>query len=135
MFMHGPMLAYAVDASRWPLVTIGATAAVRDNGALEATYAAADLLLARRQPFVTLIDVRGAVSDPTRRKRMMTFVQERRPQFDHFLIATAAVVGSGLERGIVTAALWLLPGKPNIRVFTDRNEAEAWLRQEVTTRG
>jgi hypothetical protein len=132
--MHGPMLAYAVDVSRWPLVVIGATDAVRDNRALEATYAAIEAALARRQPFVAMIDVRGAVSDPTRRKRMIGFVQDRRAQLDHFLLATAAVVGSGLERGIVTAALWLLPGTANVRVFTDRNEAEAWLRQELTQR-
>lgn len=130
--MSGPLLAYSVDTSRWPLCTISSTPAVRDNAALENTYVAVQALLARRERFTCLIDVRGAYSEPSRRKRMMGFIQEHRAALDHYLVATAAVVGSSVERGVVTAALWLLPGTANIRVFTDANDAETWLRSELS---
>lgn len=126
---HGPMLAYAVDVSRWPLIAIGATTAVRDAMALDATYATLEGVLGRKQPFVCLIDVRGAASDPARRKRFASWIEAHRAALDRYSIAIATIVGTTIERGIVTAALWLVQKPGQMRVFTDVREAESWLQE------
>jgi hypothetical protein len=123
------MLAYAVDVSEWPLLTTRPTSAVRDNMGLEATYTALARVVERRERFVCFIDARGAVSDPARRKCLMEFVRSHRALLDQYLLATAIVVGSSIERGVVTAALWLTPAPKTLRVFTEAEAARAWLQE------
>jgi hypothetical protein len=105
-----------------------ATASVADDQALEATYAALTLMLSKRQHFGVVIDVRGAFSNPTRRKRLSAWVEEHRHVLDHFVVGIATVVDTSLERGAVTAALWLIPTPVEVRVFSVRDEGERWIR-------
>lgn len=115
-------------------MSIAPTAAVADDQALEATYAALSLMLSRRQHFGAVIDVRGAVSSPTRRKRMSAWVEQQRHALDHFLVGVATVVDTALERGVVTAALWLIPTPVSVKVFSDHDKAEAWIREQLAGR-
>jgi hypothetical protein len=131
---RGPELAYSVDRGSWPIVSIAATPSVADDQALEATYAALTLMLSRRQHFGAVIDVRGAVSNAKRRKRMSAWVEENRHVLDHFLVGVAPVVDTALERGVVTAALWLIPTPVRIQVFGDRGAAETWIRERIASR-
>lgn len=119
--------AYLVDTSRWPLVTAAPTAAVRDPDALTATYAALDILLDRRQPFVSLLDLRGGASDPNRRRRFADWLNRNRGRVHELVVAHAVVVGSTIERGFVTAALWLVSTPCPMRIFTSQSDAEDWL--------
>jgi hypothetical protein len=122
-----PLPAYKLDESRWPLVVITPTSAVKDALALDVAYAAFDTFAAKQRPFVMLLDIRGAASDPARRKRLTAWTKTNRKWLNDCLVATAVVVGSAIERGFVTAALWLLSPNSEIRVFTDRTEAVEWL--------
>lgn len=122
-----PIPAYKVDESRWPLVVITPTEVVKDPVAMDVAYEAFEAFAAKRRPFVLLLDIRGAVSDPARRKRLTAWTEDRRAWFDECLIATGVVVGSAVERGFVTAALWLLSPSTEVRVFTDRPLAVEWL--------
>lgn len=131
---RGPELAYGVDRGSWPIVFIAPTAAVADDQALEATYAALTLMLSKRQHFGVVIDVRGAFSSPTRRKRMSAWVEEHRHVLDHFVVGIATVVDTALERGVVTAALWLIPTPVKVRVFADQDEGERWIRERLAAR-
>ena len=122
-------MAYTLDTSRAPLVVVRATAAVDDEAAIAAWYAGVDAFLARNQRFVSLMDMRGAPSDATRRKRFMAFISARKEHVRRLCIAHAGVVGSTLERGFFTAYLWLVGDEVYVpvKLFDAELEAEAWL--------
>lgn len=131
---RGPELAYGVDVGSWPVVTIAATASVADDQALEATYAALSLMLSRRQHVGVVVDLHGVVSNAKRRKRMAGWVDENRHVLDRFLVGVAPVAGTALERGIVTAATWLISNPVKIEVFGNRRDAEKWIRERIASR-
>jgi len=126
--------AYKIDESRWPLVVITPTETAKDSAALDRFYVALDAFATKRRPFVLLLDIRGAVSDPARRRRMTAWIKTNRAWVNEFLVGTAVVVGSAVERGFVTAALWLVSPNTEIRVFTDRPEAVEWLLKQYEVR-
>ena len=119
-------MAYAVDDSGWPLVT--ARAIAFDPQTLDACYRKLDALLARRQPFVVIFDMRGATSSPERRRRLQAFGDRHEADIKHYLAAVALVASSPLERGFITAGLWVRSPAFPMRVFPNASEAEAWLR-------
>jgi|GEM_PF-2497793 len=123
-------LAYVVDDSRWPLLALRPTALVDDPAALDATYRALERVLAKRRRMLMLFDLRGASSSPPRRRRLLEWGLRHEAELRAYLGASALVVGNGFERGFVTAMLWLHPVPWPMRVFTTRDEAEAWLLRE-----
>jgi len=128
-------MAYAVDDSRWPVVTVRPTELVNDIAALDGTYRALELLLARRQRFRVLLDLRGGASSPRRRQRFLDWGKRHAIDLTSYLAAIAIVVGTSFERGIVTAVTWMYAPPWALRVFSDRAEAETWLASEPGPRG
>ena len=89
-------------------------------------------LLRRGERFATMHDVRFAGRlDPVRRKRFTDWVRANDAVLRKLMIAHAAVVQSGLQQGVMTAVLWLIDPPAPMKVFTDPNEARAWLKQRV----
>jgi hypothetical protein len=123
-------LAYLVDDRRLPLLVLRATSAVDDPDALDATYRALEQVLAKRQRFLMLFDLRGASSSPGRRRRLLDWGLRHQQELRAYLGASALVVGNGFERGFVTAMMWLHPVPWPMRVFSSVAEAEAWLLRE-----
>jgi hypothetical protein len=123
-------IAYSVDKSRWPLVTLRPTSAVGSDSALDATYAAVEELLAQAQRFAVLYDLRGAVSSPARRRRLLDWFEDHKREVTECLSAMAMIVGNGMERGFITATLWVKPPPFPMKVFTSEADAESWLRAE-----
>jgi hypothetical protein len=120
--------AYTIDERRYPLVIASAHPRhVRDEAALDETYRLAEAVLARERPVVLLLDLRGAVSSPSRRKRFAAWMSPREATIKRVIIAMAVVVGNQIERGFVTAVAWLKPPPVETRVFTDLLAAEQWL--------
>lgn len=123
-------LAYVVDDSRWPVLALRPTPWVDDPAALDATYRALERVLAKRRRMLMLFDLRGASSSPARRRRLLEWGLRHEIELRAYLGASALVVGNGFERGFVTAMLWLHPMPWPMRVFSSRDEAEAWLLRE-----
>lgn len=121
-------MAYTVDNSRWPLVVVRPTEAVSNESALDATYAAFTQLLKQPERFALLYDLRGAASSPARRRRLLDWLEEHRHELVEHLVGMALIVRTGMERGFVTATLWLKPAPFPLQVFTSEAEAEDWLR-------
>jgi hypothetical protein len=78
-------------------------------------------------PLLLLFDMRGGTSSPKRRQRLRSWQEARKEQLERNVRAMAVVVGSQLERGFVTAALWLFTPAFPMRVFTEKLDAETWL--------
>jgi len=123
-------LAYVVDDSRWPLLIVRPTSAVDDPDALDASYRALERVLAKRSRMLMLFDLRGASSSPSRRRRLLDWGLRHEAELRAYLGANALVVGNSLERGFVTAMLWLHPVPWPMRVFSSLEEAESWLLRE-----
>jgi hypothetical protein len=123
-------LAYLVDDTRLPLLALRPTAAVDDPAALDGTYRALEQVLAKRRRILMLFDLRGASSSPGRRRRLLDWGLRHEPELRAHVGACALVVSNGIERGFVTAMLWLHPVPWPMRVFSSVGEAEAWLLRD-----
>ena len=120
-------MAYAVDDTRWPLVVARTIPFSAET--LAASYRTLEALLERKQPFVVLFDMRGATSSSERRRKFMEFGERHADAIKHYLAASAVVASSPLERGFVTAVLWVKTPPFPMRVFASSTDAEAWLRE------
>lgn len=121
----------------WPIAILelppGAEAREVDQ---DSFYEHLDALLARDERFATLHDVRFAgPMDAVRRKRFGDWVRAHEPRLRTRLVAHAAVVRTSLQQGAITALLWVIKAPAPMRVFTDPNEARAWLRERVGAAG
>lgn len=119
--------AYSVDSTRLPLVVVSPTAHVLNDDALDGTYVSLERLVGLDVPLLLLFDMRGGTSSPKRRQRLRSWQEARKEQLERNVRAMAVVVGSQLERGFVTAALWLFTPAFPMRVFTEKRDAETWL--------
>jgi hypothetical protein len=125
--------AYLVDEQQWPLVKVRATPAVHDErAALDETYRLLGHVLEHQQRFVGFLDLRGATSSPTRRRRLLEWCRQHQAAIDQYMVAMAVIVRTSLERGFVTAGLWLSEPPVPTRVFDNPGEAEAWLWVEYS---
>ena len=121
------------NVREWPLVILelppGSDAREVDQ---ESFYEQVGELLAKGERFATMHDVRSAGRlDAVRRRRFAEWVRTNEPLLRRTLIAHAAVVSSGLQQGVITALLWVIRAPAPMRVFTDPDDARAWLRERV----
>ena len=128
---------YRLELSRWPLVVIpGPGDRPAEQIDVDSFYAELDALLARDTPIVVLHDIRGMRRDASVRKRFANWIDANGELLSRNLIAYALLLDSKLQRGIITAVLWLTRPRSPTRAFTDRDAAEAWLLDRyVTGRG
>lgn len=119
---------YRVDEARWPLAVFESPGA-RPVSEIDTDsfYAELDRLLRRRERFATLHDLRDTRPDATRRKRFADWIETHEAELRLRLAAHAVVVDSTLQRGMITAILWMTSPPCPMKVFDDREEAERWL--------
>lgn len=117
----------------WPLVRLELPAGVDPRDVdQESFYREVDALLARGERFASLHDLRYAERlDAGRRKRFADWLKSRHDELRRTVIAHAPLVGSALQRGAITALMWIVEPPCETKVFTDRPDAEAWLRQRL----
>jgi hypothetical protein len=127
-------MAYAIVDARWPLVVARSTEYTDDVAALDPSYRALEVILAREQPFVLMFDMRGATSTSSRRRRLMEWCDRHADALTRLIVAGAVVAASSVERGFVTAALWVRSPPWPMRVFADPSEAAEWLLAEYEQR-
>lgn len=129
------MFRYRVDDSRLPLAVFespGRTPASEIDS--DSFYAELERLIARRVPFATLHDLRDTEPDAARRRRFTTWTETNHDVLKLRLIAHAVVLDSSVLAHILTGVLWMTRTPCPMKVFSDRAEAEAWLRSECEAR-
>jgi hypothetical protein len=123
---------YIVDDSSWPLVRVIVPASVDVRG-MDRYLARVDGYLARRQPYVVLLDARAsrALDVPCRERlrehRRRIFLEAQRYQ-----LAMAFVAESAFQRAILAAILWLAPEPCPSKTFGTLADAEAWVTAFLT---
>jgi len=120
---------FKVEMEAFPLLRMASPSVAQfDQPSASSFFACIDAGLAREEPFVILLDARGVPhADEVRRKDFMQHLELRRPVIERQVVAFAAVCGSPLERGLVTAFMWFIRLALPIRIFGRESEAEAWL--------
>jgi hypothetical protein len=126
-------MAYVIDDGRWPLVVARATVH-SDAAALEASYRKLEAILDRKQQFVLLFDMRGATSSSSRRRNLLGWCERHADALTLYLAVGAIVAASSIERGFVTATLWVRSPPWPMRVFAEPSAAEKWLMSTFTSR-
>ncbi len=113
----------------YPLIGIRSpSVAGFDHVHVPSFFSCVDLGLSRKQPFMLLHDARGMPHvDDARQRHFMRLLDERRVSATRYILAYAAVVGSPLERGIITAFIWFVRLPFPMRIFNHEAEARAWL--------
>ncbi|UJR79822.1 hypothetical protein [Sandaracinus amylolyticus] len=121
------------DTSEWPLVALDVPPGADPEQLVQSSiFDEVDALLEKGQRFATMHDVRRAGKiDALRRKRFADWVRSREAQMKKLLIAHAAVVSGELQRGAITALLWIRPPPTEMRVFTSTHDARSWLRERI----
>lgn len=127
-------MGYAIDDSRWPLLVARATEYLSDEMAVDASYRKLEQILKREELFVLVFDMRGATSTSARRKRFREWGLQHEDALTRLIVAAAVVARSSIERGFVTASLWLAAPVFPMRVFTDSADAESWLLTDFAER-
>jgi hypothetical protein len=120
-------MGYEIDETRWPLVVARATKYLSDPVATDASYRKLESILMREQRFLLVFDMRGASSTPGRRHMFREWCQRHAGALTRLLVAAAIVAASSMERGFVTASLWVRTPPWPMRVFAESSEAETWL--------
>ncbi|MEY4582539.1 MAG: hypothetical protein RL701_7242 [Pseudomonadota bacterium] len=120
-------MGYEMDDTRWPLLVARATEHLGDAAATEASYRKLEAILLREQRFMVVFDLRGASSTPDRRRKFFEWGKRNADSLKRLIVASAIIAGSSIERGFVTAGLWVSTPPWPMRVFATSSEAEAWL--------
>jgi hypothetical protein len=120
-------MGYEIDDSRWPIVIARATEHLGDPAAVDASYRKLESILLREQRFLIVFDMRGASSTPNRRRKFLEWCALHAEPLTRLLVAGAIVATSSVERGFMTATLWVRTPPWPMRVFSDSSEAEKWL--------
>ena len=127
--MQQPFVASSQD---WPVLRIDSPTT---EVAIESFFDIIDGALARGQTFGVLHDIRGMPGiNAAQRKAFADYIDRQRTALAANIVAHGVVVKRSLERGIVTAVLWLSPTPFPVRVFTSPREAEDWVRSKLASR-
>jgi hypothetical protein len=81
----------------------------------------------RARPFVLLSDVSGTVTpDAKHRAEVVAFIERNRAALVRHQRGAALVVANALQRGAITAILWVTGTPIPVQVFTDFERARGW---------
>jgi len=120
---------FVVDDRQWPLIRISSpTSSVN----VESFFEIIDRCLQKKAVFASVHDIRGLPAlDALQRKKFAEYIKSRHANLQRFISAHAVVVRSSIERGVVTAVLWLSPAPFPVRVFESPADAEEWAREQL----
>lgn len=122
---------YVADYSEWPLVTINSpTSSVR----IESFFDIVDTAMSRGTQFGIVHDIRGMPGlDAVQRKQFADYIEQKEGQLRDLIVGHAVVVDSAVERGIVTAVLWIRPAPFAVKVFTNERKAKEWIVGQLSS--
>lgn len=123
------------DESQWPLVRVKMHAQISEED-YRRLHDRFRELLQRRQLCALISDSRLAPpSTPLQRKQTADMLTELNPLAQRYMVATGVVLSSAVQRGILTAILWVRPMSHPLEVFSTPQDAERWALEQLRARG
>ncbi|HLT37039.1 MAG TPA: hypothetical protein VK034_12160 [Enhygromyxa sp.] len=115
---------FVADLRDWPILRMRSPTS---DVHIESFFSIIDDALSREAVFVSIHDTRGMPNlNAVQRRKFADYIQRREEPLGRWIAAHAVIVGSAIERGIVTAVLWLKPAPFPVKVFSTPQEAETW---------
>ncbi len=123
-------MSIALDDSRWPVVTIRWEGATTDDE-MAAHLERIDEILARRQPWLSIIEVASGSGTPSPRQMNLQAEYIRRNQavIREYSLGTVFVVGSIMMRTVLRGVLTFQPPPDEHKIVATLEEAQAWARE------
>lgn len=127
------MATIIIDSSRWPLLLVRLPPTATD----EEVQAYLDQLRTfreRREPYAVIVEASASQGFSARQRKMQADYIESGIQTSRiYLKAFAFVARSALQRGMMTAILWMKPPEWPNRIFSTTGEAIAWASELLPT--
>jgi hypothetical protein len=129
------MAAPTYDDSDWPLFRARMPATPLSETEFSAWLQRLDQLFVRAERFALMLDVRDApLPTATERHDVAKLLNSWHARHPHRMAAQAVVLKSAVQRGVLTAILWLSGPIYPTRPFVRMADADAWLREMLRTR-
>lgn len=127
------MARWVADTTEWPIVVLSVPAGTDPKDIdQESFYEEASALIARGERFASVVDLRlRAPLDAARRRRFVDWARSNTPALRGLQIASATVVETTLQQGLLSAILWLVKPPSNAKSFKTVDDARVWLRQQL----
>jgi hypothetical protein len=123
------------DESEWPLFRARMPSTALSEAEFSGWLERLDQLFRRGERFALLLDVRDApLPTATERQDVAKLLRTWHSRHPYRMAAQAVVLKSALQRGILTAILWLAGPSYPTRPFSRRVDAETWLRDMLRAR-
>ncbi len=128
-----PSSAVTLDLHSFPLALIACRPVAPSIEAATSLTTAYSQILARRQTFAVLLDIRAmnGVPDARARKVVSDFMAAHREAFGEYCVADATLVGSRIVAGVVRAVNWMSGAKHPEQTFFSEESARAWCEAEL----
>lgn len=121
-----------VSTAEWPIVHYAIEGTIEDEAEIQAYIADITGLLARRQPYCSVIDLRHAtVPSASLRRRQADWQQEHDDALRRYCRGAAFVTTSKLVKGAIIAIGWLQPWPHPVDYFTTVSEARVWAADQL----
>lgn len=128
------MAEITTDVSRWPVVVVRAPPTVSDEEMQEHLAFFERTVYARREPFVTVLDLRFCEKITPRQRSIMIGSMKRNEEMTQCR-GCAMVFDSMLLRGILTAMFWVRKPAYPTRVFSKVVDSLDWVEALMVRRG
>lgn len=124
-----------IDEQAWPLITMTWPERSITDADLDAFIAKSRVHLLRGQHVVLHLAEHGSGLVSRQRRRMAQYVKDNEALLRKSMLAGAIVVKHPVMRAMVIAINWLAPAPFPQRLFAKREDAEAWLTEQLAAAG
>lgn len=100
----------------------------------ESFFEVAERALREHPRHGAVIDLEGSQADSVRRRRLVAWVERRADLIQSRLVAVGLVAHNPVERGVITAVLWMIRPALPVAVFAERSEAISWVAERLAER-
>jgi hypothetical protein len=126
-----------LSVEQWPLVV---TTMVNDISDAEYETYLSDFearVIARREPFASLVDASRQTKAPTatQRQRLVTWQRENAPISIPYVVCVAMVIDNAIVRGAMTALHWVFPPQSPTKIVARYEDALAYCVESLRAAG
>ena len=128
------MAGYDWDESQWPLVrvTVRPEVSAAENDEM---YDRFRKMLARKTVCALVHDSRQAPPvGAIERQKVAQLMAELEPLAQRYMAGAAVVLSSAVQRGIMTAILWIRPARYPLVILSSVEAGETWAREQLRLR-
>lgn len=113
-----------LDTSRWPIVLVTPPTSVKNDELAVFLDRYANEVYARRQRYVTILDLRRSADMPAAQRKMITDrMQQKEEAARLFAAGSVMIFESAMMRALLTAILWVRKPPTEMKIASTLEEA------------